>query len=132
MITDNTHYHKTHLQKHSSTITRYTRSICHGVLETCKKNSASLLVDAGVLGDKSDAARIARNLYANLPAKTVFWLASNGLKGTALMTAFGLTDFTGMTSQDYSGIAEEDKSLYDRTTQFTNQSTIMSLVNTVY
>lgn len=88
-------------------------------------------VDAGVLGDKSDAARIARNLYANLPAKTVFWLASNGLKGTALMTAFGLTDFTGMTSQDYSGIAEEDKSLYDRTTQFTNQSTIMSLINSV-
>lgn len=88
-------------------------------------------IDAGVLGDKSDKARIARNLYANLPAKTIFWLGSNGLKGTALMTAFGLTDFTGLTSQDYSGIAEEDKSLYDRTTQFTNQSTIMSLINSV-
>lgn len=88
-------------------------------------------IDAGTLGDKSDAARIARNLYANLPAKTIFWLSSNGLKGTALMTAFGLTDFTGLTSQDYSGIAEEDKSLYDRTTQFTNISTVMSLINSV-
>lgn len=88
-------------------------------------------IDAGVLGDKSQAARIARNAYANIPAKTVFWLASNGLKGTALMTAFGLTDFTGLTSQDYSGIAEEDKSLYDRTTQFTNVSTVMSLINAV-
>jgi hypothetical protein len=46
------------------------------------------------------------------------------------MTAFGLTDFTGMTSQDFSGIAEEDKSFFDRTTQFTNISTIASLLNT--
>lgn len=89
-------------------------------------------IDAGVMKDKTQAQRIARNLYVNMPAKTAFWLASNGLKGTAIMTAFGLTDFTGMTSQDYSGIAEEDKSFYDRTTQWTNMSTTMSIVNTIY
>lgn len=89
-------------------------------------------MDAGVLKDKSQAARVARNLYANLPAKTVFWLASNGLKGTAIMTAVGLTDFTGMTSQDYSGIAEEDKSAIDRAAQFTNISTMGSLANSVF
>lgn len=88
-------------------------------------------VSTGVMSDKSQAARIARNAYANIPAKTAFWLASNGLKGTGIMTAFGLTDFTGLTSQDYSGIQEEDKSLYDRTTQFTNTSTVFSLLNTV-
>ena len=88
-------------------------------------------IDAGILKDKSQAARVARNLYANLPAKTVFWLASNGLKGTAIMTAFGLTDFTGMTSQDFSGIAEEDKSAIDRAAQFTNVSTIGSLTNAI-
>lgn len=87
-------------------------------------------IDAGLMADKSVGQRIARDLYANIPAKTLFWLASNGLKGTTIMTAFGLTDFTGLTSQDYSGIQEEDKSLFDRTTQFTNISTIGSLINT--
>lgn len=88
-------------------------------------------IDAGLMKDKSTPDRIARDIYMNLPAKTTFWLASNGLKGTAIMTAVGLTDFTGLTSQDYSGIAEEDKNLYDRTTQFTNISTIASLANTM-
>lgn len=88
-------------------------------------------IDAGVMKDKSNAQRIARNLYANIPAKTAFWLASNGLKGTAIMTAFGLTDFTGLTNQDYSGIAEEDKSFFDKTTQFTNISTVGSIINTM-
>lgn len=87
-------------------------------------------IDAGSLSDMSQAQRVARNAYANLPAKTVFFLASNALKGTTIMTAFGLTDFTGLTQQDYSGIAEEDKSLFDRTTEVTNQSTILSLLNT--
>ena len=86
--------------------------------------------DAGVLKNMSKKERFARDLYANIPAKTAFWLASNGLKGTAIMTAFGLTDFTGLTNQDYSGIAEEDKSWFDRTTQWTNMSTTLSLLNT--
>lgn len=85
----------------------------------------------GILEDKTTLERIARNAYANLPAKTVFWLSSNALKGTALMTAFGLTDFTGLTNQDYSGIAEEDKSLFDKTTGITNSSTTLSLLNSV-
>lgn len=89
-------------------------------------------IDQGVMQDKTQAQRIARDLYANVPAKTAFWLASNGLKGTGIMTAFGLTDFTGLTSQDYSGIAEEDKSWYDKTTQWTNMSTTLSLLNTLY
>lgn len=87
-------------------------------------------IDAGLMKDKSTMERIARDVYANIPAKTAFWLASNGLKGTTIMTAFGLTDFTGLTNQDYSGIAEEDKSWFDKTTEFTNISTIMSLINT--
>lgn len=87
-------------------------------------------IDLGVMADKSTAARIARNAYANLPAKTVFWLASNGLKGTAIMTAFGLTDFTGLTSQDYSGIQEEDKNIRNKASQWTNMSTVGSLINT--
>lgn len=88
-------------------------------------------IDAGLLADKTQAQRIARNLYANIPAKTAFWLASNGLKGTTIMTAFGLTDFTGLTSQDFSGIQEEDKSAFDKTTQFTNISTTGSILNTI-
>ena len=88
-------------------------------------------IDAGVMKDKSIGQRMARNAYVNLPAKTVFWLASNGLKGTSILTAFGLTDFTGMTNQDYSGIADEDKSWFDRTTQFTGSSTTFSLLNSV-
>lgn len=87
-------------------------------------------LDSGVLGDKSIGQRVARNAYANLPAKTVFWLATNGLKGTAILTAFGLTDFTGLTNQDFSGIQEGDKSAFDKTTQITNSSTTMSLLNT--
>lgn len=86
-------------------------------------------IDSGVMADKAVSQRIARNLYANLPAKTVFWLASNALKGTAILTAFGLNDFTGLTEQDYSGIAEEDKSAFDRTTKITNRSTVLSLLN---
>ena len=42
-----------------------------------------------------------------------------------------MTDFTGLTNQDYSGIAEEDKSWFDRTTQFTNTSTTLSLLNKI-
>lgn len=88
-------------------------------------------IDAGVMADKTQAQRIARNLYANIPAKTAFWLASNGLKGTSIATAFGLTDFTGLTSQDFSGIQEDDKSVFDKTTQFTNISTTGSILNTM-
>ncbi len=86
---------------------------------------------AGSLKDMTQKERIIRNAYANLPAKTVFWLSSNALKGTAIMTAFGLTDFTGLTSADFSGIENEDKSWYDRTTQFTNTSTTLSLLNKI-
>lgn len=86
-------------------------------------------IDTGVMKNKSVGERIARNMYANLPAKTVFWLASNGLKGTALLTAFGLQDFTGLTEADYSGISKEDKSLFDKTTELTNRSTVLSLIN---
>ena len=89
-------------------------------------------LDTGILENKTVGARIARDLYANLPAKTVFWLTSNGLKGTSILTAFGLTDFTGLTSQDYSGIAEEDKSAIDKVVNFTNQSTTLSLLGTIY
>lgn len=88
-------------------------------------------LDGGVMKDKTMSERIARDLYANLPAKTVFWLTSNALKGTAIATAFGLTDFTGLTNQDYSGIAEEDKSTYDKIAHHTNVSTTMSLLNSV-
>lgn len=88
--------------------------------------------DAGIMKDKTTAQRIARDLYANLPAKTVFWLSTNGLKGTAIMTAFGITDFTGATQEDFSGIAEEDKSWYDKyIVPTTNMSTTLSLLNTV-
>ena len=86
-------------------------------------------IDSGVLKDKSTAQRIARNAYANVPAKSAFWLASNGLKGTALLSAFGLTDFTGLTTDDYSGINPEDKSNFDKTTEFTNSSTVASMIN---
>lgn len=88
-------------------------------------------LESGKLADKTQWERIARNAYTNLPAKTVFWLSSNALKGTALMTAFGITDFTGLTNQDYSGIAEEDKSIFDKTTKVTNASTTMSLLNSI-
>jgi len=88
--------------------------------------------DAGLMKNKSQAGRIARNAYANLPAKTVFWLASNGLKGTAIMTAFGLTDFLGLTEDDYSGIDDEDKSVFDKVARWTNVSTTLSLMNTIY
>lgn len=68
----------------------------------------------GILENKTMAQRIARNAYANIPAKSLFWLASNGLKGTAILTAFGLNDYTGMSSGDYSGINEDDKNDLDR------------------
>lgn len=110
----------------------YTQYMTWGVRNLQKEGRlATGKIASGVLEDKTTMQRIARNAYANLPAKTVFWLASNGLKGTGILTAFGLTDFTGMTNQDYSGIAEEDKSWYDKTTQFTNQSTTLSMLNSV-
>lgn len=110
----------------------YTQYMTWGVRNLQKElKLATGKIDAGKLGDMTTGQRIARNAYANLPAKTVFWLASNGLKGTGILTAFGLTDFTGMSSGDYSGIQDEDKSLFDKTTQFTNQSTTLSLLNTI-
>ena len=110
----------------------YTQYMTWGVRNLQKEaRLATGKIDAGKLGDMTTAQRIARNAYANLPAKTVFWLTSNGLKGTGILTAFGLTDFTGMSSGDYSGIQDEDKSLFDKTTQFTNQSTTLSLLNTI-
>lgn len=88
--------------------------------------------DAGIMKDKSMSQRVARDLYANLPAKTVFWLASNGLKGTAILGAFGLTDFTGLSQADYSGIAEEDKTGFDKyVAPVTNVSTTGSILNTI-
>lgn len=110
----------------------YTQYMTWGVRNLQKElKLATGKIDAGKLGDMTTGQRIARNAYANLPAKTVFWLTSNGLKGTGILTAFGLTDFTGMSSGDYSGIQDEDKSLFDKTTQFTNQSTTLSLLNTI-
>lgn len=110
----------------------YTQYMTWGVRNLQKEGRlATGKLKGGSLTNKTRMERAARNAYVNLPAKTVFWLSSNALKGTAILTAFGLTDFTGMTSGDFSGIQEEDKSLFDRTTQFTNASTIMSLTNTV-
>lgn len=108
----------------------YTQYMTWGLRNLQKEGRlATGKIDAGVLADKSTMERIARNAYANLPAKTVFWLSSNGLKGTGILTAFGLTDFTGMTNSDYSGIEPEDKSWFDKTTQFTNTSTTLSMLN---
>ena len=110
----------------------YTQYMTWGLRNLQKEGRlATGKIGAGILEDKSTMERIARNAYANLPAKTVFWLSSNALKGTAFLTAFGLTDFTGMTNQDYSGIAEEDKSWFDKTTQYTNTSTTLSMLNSV-
>ncbi len=110
----------------------YTQYMTWGIRNLQKEaRLATGKIAAGQLNDMTTAQRIARNAYANLPAKTVFWLTSNGLKGTGILTAFGLTDFTGMSSGDYSGIQDEDKSLFDKTTQFTNQSTTLSLLNTI-
>lgn len=89
-------------------------------------------IDAGVLKDKSIGQRIARDVYVNLPTKTLFWLASNGLKGTAIMTAFGINDYLNVASGDYSGIKDEDKSAYDKTVaQVAGSSTSLGLLNTI-
>ena len=77
---------------------------------------------------KSRLARVAYNAVTNLPLKTVYWLASNALKGTALATAFGLLELGG----DYSGIDDKDKNWYEKyLTQVTGASTIGSLINSV-
>ena len=110
----------------------YTQYMTWGLRNIQKEGRlATGKISSGVLEDMTTKQRIARNAYANLPAKTVFWLSMNGLKGTAILTAFGMTDFTGLTNQDYSGIAEEDKSWFDRTTQFTNSSTTLSMMNSI-
>ena len=110
----------------------YTQYMTWGLRNLQKEGRlATGKISAGVLEDKSTMERIARNAYANIPAKTAFWLSSNALKGTGILTAFGLTDFTGMTNSDFSGISEEDKSWFDRTTQYTNTSTTLSLLNKV-
>lgn len=110
----------------------YTQYMTWGLRNLQKEGRlATGKISAGVLEDKSTMERIARNAYVNIPAKTAFWLSSNALKGTAILTAFGLTDFTGMTNSDFSGISEEDKSWFDRTTQYTNTSTTLSLLNKV-
>lgn len=90
-------------------------------------------LDAGILSDMGKRERVIRNAYTNLPAKTAFWLASNGLKGTAILTAFGLTDFTGMSDQDFSGIEEKDKSNYDKyLAKYANMSTTLGLISDIY
>jgi len=111
----------------------YTQYMSWGVRNIRKEGRLAMgRSSAGILKDKSDAKRIARNLYMNLPAKTVFWLTSNALKGTPILGAFGITDFTNLTSGDYSGIENEDKTLFDRVASVTNASTTMSLVNTAW
>lgn len=108
----------------------YTQYMTWGLRNLQKEGRlATGKIAAGQLLDKSALERAARNAYTNLPAKTVFWLSSNALKGTAILTAFGLTDFTGMTNQDYSGIDEQDKSLFDKVAKYTNTSTTLSLLN---
>lgn len=110
----------------------YTQYMTWGVRNLQKEGKlATGKLAAGSLKDMDKMERIFRNAYANIPAKTAWWLTSNGLKGTAILTAFGLTDFTGMSSQDFSGISEEDKSWFDRTTKYTNMSTVMSLTNNI-
>jgi len=89
-------------------------------------------IEGGKMADKTQWERIARNAYTNLPAKTVWWLTSNGLKGASILTAFGLTDFTGLSEGDYSGIKEEDKSFFDKVANVTDRSTVLSLINSVY
>lgn len=90
-------------------------------------------LDTGIMQDKTRAERIFRNAYANLPAKTVFWLGMNGLKGSSLLTAIGLMDYTGRSDKDYSGIQDEDKNAYDKYVAPTvTQSTTASLLNDVY
>lgn len=90
-------------------------------------------LDAGILSDMGKRERVIRNAYTNLPAKTAFWLASNGLKGTTILTAFGLTDFTGMSDQDFSGIEEKDKSNYDKyLAKYANMSTTLGLISDIY
>lgn len=90
-------------------------------------------IDEGVLKNKSQMGRIARNAYANLPAKTVLWLASNSLKGTAIITAIGLTDYSGASSGDFSGIQDDDKNGWDNFINWlSTQSPFGSLVADVY
>lgn len=88
-------------------------------------------LDGGKLEDMTRWERVARNAYTNLPASTAWWLTSNGLKGTAILTAFGLTDFTGLSEGDFSGISEEDKTWFDKQAEITNRSTVLSLINSV-
>lgn len=96
-------------------------------------NLARGTLDVGKYTDASRTERIIRNAALNIPAKTAFWLASNGLKGTAIITAFGLTDYTGLTDQDFSGIDDKDKSVWDKTGgKLADLTTTGSLLNSVY
>ena len=96
-------------------------------------NLARGTLAVGKMTDASRTERIIRNAAINIPAKTAFWLASNGLKGTAILTAFGLTDYTGMTDQDYSGIDDKDKSAWDKTGgKLADMTTTGSLLNAIY
>ena len=96
-------------------------------------NLARGRLEVGKYTDAGRTERIIRNAALNIPAKTAFWLASNGLKGTAIITAFGLTDYTGLTDQDYSGIDDKDKSAWDKTGgKLANMTTTGSLLNAIY
>lgn len=96
-------------------------------------NLARGTLAVGKMTDASRTERIIRNAAINIPAKTAFWLASNGLKSTAILTAFGLTDYTGMTDQDYSGIDDKDKSAWDKTGgKLADMTTTGSLLNAIY
>ena len=110
----------------------YTQYLTWGVRNLQKEKRLALgEISAGNLQDMSQVQRAFRNAYVNLPAKTVFWLSSNALKGTAILTAFGLTDFTGITSEDFSGIQEKDKTLLNKITKYTNISTTASILASI-
>lgn len=90
-------------------------------------------LDGGVMANKNQSQRVMRNLYANLPAKTVFWLASNGLKGTPILVAFGLNDWTGLSNPDYSGIQDQDKGKFDKyVAPHAGVSTTLGIASNIY
>ena len=111
---------------------QYTQYLTWGVRNLQKEKRLAIgEISAGNLQDMSQVERAMRNAYINLPAKTVFWLSSNALKNTAILTAFGLTDFTGFSTDDFSGIQEEDKTAYNKIAKNLNISTTFSGLNSI-
>lgn len=68
-----------------------------------------------------DDATAARAVKRMLPVQTLIWLGSNTLKGTALVTAFGATDYLGVTDKDFNSIS--DKNAVDEATAFIGRNT---------